>query len=112
MIRKLVGGIIALSLMFATIPMVFLYKTTVKLFLKEESLKDYLYQLSVNTSQFYAGFLYETEDWTTSSISYHRESLSYKIYVFRIFIDFLLGENHCKNSFKNERNEIKLGEKI
>ena len=105
--RKTIGFTIAILLMIATSPIVLLYKTVKKSLNKEESLSEYYYQLAVSTSQYYASFLYETEDWTTSSISWHRDFMDLKVHAFRIFIDLLLGKDHCKNSYENEREEIK-----
>lgn len=110
--RKLLGFTIAIFLMAITSPAVLLFKTVKKL-LTRESLKEYYYQLAVSTSQYYASFLYETEDWTTSSLSYYKRNREAKAYILRVFIDLLLGKNHCKNSFENEKREIKQqGEQI
>lgn len=104
--RKFIGFIVAILLMIATSPIVLLYKSIKKGFSKNEKLGAYYYQLAVSTSQYYASFLYETEDWTTSSTSWIRRD-SKKVNALRVFTDFLLGKDHCKNSYENERREIK-----
>ena len=112
-IRKTLGMLIALLLMNLVTPIIFIYKIVIKIFSKEESLFKYLYLLSVSRSQYFAAFTFETEDWTTSSNSYIKEFGSFKVAALRIFIDFLLGEGHCKNSYMNEKKEIKTeGEQL
>ena len=105
--RQFLGMVVALVLMITTTPFILIHKSIQKSFHKEDSLTEYYYQLAVSTSQYYASFLYETEDWTTSSLSYYKRNRETKAYILRVFIDLLLGKNHCKNSYEKEREEIK-----
>ena len=111
--RRFLGMTVAVILMLATFMPIMIYKVTKKIFSKKQSVRKYLFQIAVSTSQYYAAFLFETEDWTTSSRAWYDQIDSFKVFIFRAFIDLLLGKGHCENSFKNERKEIKLqGEQL
>ena len=104
--RKAIGFTVGAVFMIATAPFIFLYKIATKI-KTDNAIKQYLYKIGIGMSQYYATFLYETEDLTTSSNSFLKQNKSKAIYYFRVLIDMLMGKNHCEISAKNELKELK-----
>lgn len=82
------------------------YKTFQK-WKRAESLSDYFHVIALGFDQAGGSILYGQEDWTVSSWTYHLTMCGdADAKGFMIFIDWIFGHDHCKNSFFKEAKEL------
>jgi len=93
---------IAAIIVAVTAPLVIPYKLIIA---KRSAIsrKEYLFNLAIGLDQFGGSYLYGKPDWTVSSYTHYLSiNGSYSATKFQAVIDFVFGENHCRNSYRNE----------
>jgi len=74
----------------------------------KHSLSEYFKTIAIGLDQLGGSVLYNQEDWTVSSFTYFLCTYKQNKYAcaFMKFIDLFFGNDHCRKSFENERNEF------
>ena len=103
---------------FTTLSFIALPLQIIRKIIKREPLHQYFFTLAIGEDQRGGSYLYGTEDFTISSMTYYYADIkNYKwAKIFKNFIDFFAKifanqKEHCKQSYYNELKEFKEKEK-
>ena len=111
MVRNIFLFILAYTLVVTLTPIVFVLNILRKLY-RKDNIKEYIETCAIGQDQAGGSILYEQENFTISSYTYH---LCYhrnnkQACWFLKFIDLLFGKGHCKRAFdwetKHDMNEL------
>jgi len=105
-------------ILFTTLSFVALPLQIARKIIRKESLHQYFFTLAISEDQRGGSYLYGTEDFTISSMTYYYSDIKQHKWakIFKSFIDFFAiffanQKEHCKRSYYNELREFKQKEK-